>query len=312
MIVVAFAAVATTGWLAGCRTKDPGAIAWAGVTPRANPGDSARMFDVVIRGESGAELRCLLRQPAREGRMPAVFIAGGMRTGRDAARIVGDAFDGIAFACDWPWRNPGDYSVPGLILRLPSIRSDIVSSPAFHRLAANWLRGRAEVDSTRFAAVGVSLGVPTVAAWAARDRGVTAVALLYGGARLDVLLDHTQRRNIGSDAIRKPLARLVARALMPLEPERTAPALAPRPVLVVIAVDDRRVPREAGEALATAAGPEATVRRVPGEHVSRDATELLRMLTDTTAAWLARVWSEGAAKRSGCLVARCEPDRHNR
>lgn len=161
-----------------------------------------------------------------------------------------------------------------------------MSTPLAHRTAATWLLSQPYVDASRLAGIGVSLGVPTVAAWAAADPRVTAVALLYGGARLDLMLEHSQRRNVPQRAIRRPLARLVAWGLKPLEPARSVPSLAPRPVFLAVAPEDRRIPREATDALVAAAGPTARVMRLSGDHVTPSADSLLAMLTDSTRAWL--------------------------
>jgi len=283
---LAILAGAAAVWASRGCARDPGEPVRASITewPEQDTGWIAHA--VVIETSEGLTLNCAMRRPSA-GRypLPAALISGGFRTGRRAALLIGE-FRGVAFSCDYPWRNPGEHGVAGVLSRLPRIRSEIVSTPLAHRAAATWLLAQPFTDSSRLAGIGVSLGVPTVAAWAAGDPRVKAVALLYGGADLGVMLEHSQRRNVPPDFIRRPLAGLVAWGLKPLEPARTVPRLPPRPLFLAVAPEDRRIPPAATEALVAAAGPSARVMRLAGGHVTPNADTLLAMLTDSTNAWL--------------------------
>lgn len=283
-------------WLRGCARRDPGTVAIATVFPAAERVPAALIDEVQLSTASGLELSCMMRRPAAAtGRLPVVILAGGFRTGRRAAAIVGARFHGLAFACDYPWRNPGTYGIPRLVARLPRIRSELVSTPLAMRSAADWLRSHPSVDTARVAAVGASVGVPFVVAWAAADDRVGSIALLYGGAPLDDLLEVALRRSVRPASLRATLASFGEAALGPLRPERHAPGLWRRPSFVVIAVDDERVPAHLGEALAEMA--RGTVLRVAGRHLSADNATLLAMLTDSTVAWLEAVWGTGQGTR---------------
>lgn len=268
-----------------------GELVGATVAPHGASAGGWLFEDVALTAQEREPLNCRLRRPAVTApgeRLPAVLVAGGLRTGRDAATVIGNGFRGISFACDYPWSDPGRGSTAGFLLRLPRTRAAIVGTPRAHALAAAYLVSRPDVDSTRFAAAGVSLGVPTIAAWAAGDARPRAIALLYGGARLDLVLERALARRVKWGALRAAAGRLFAWMLAPLDPARNVAAIAPRPVLIVTAVDDQRIPPESFEELIAAAAAPVTIVRMPGRHVGTDDAALLAALTDTVTAWLGR------------------------
>ena len=296
LLCAAVALVAYAFWAA--RARDPGPPIRVSVTRLASQGPF-QVESLLIETAHGLNLECLVRRPLGDSgvRLPTALAAGGFRTGKRAVLAVGDAFHGVGMSCDYPWANPGRAVTLKMVATLPQLRGALVSTPFAHRLAADYLLSRPDVDSTRLVALGVSLGVPTIAAWAASDPRVDAVALLYGGARLDHLLDKAGERQRFPSWLRKSLAPPLAALLRPVEPERTVPRIAPRPLFVAIAPDDERIPRASSEALAAAAGPQAHVLRLSGAHVTPRAEALLTMLTDSTLAWLGRVWVQPAPPR---------------
>jgi fermentation-respiration switch protein FrsA (DUF1100 family) len=280
-------AAALLVWLGGGRRIEPGhLLTTRSTTEPAGAGGWSREA-VQLVSQRGMRLECRLRRPAERsgGRVPAVLVAGGLRTGRDAADVVGETFRGVTFACDYPFLDPGLRSIPSFLLRLPRTRAEILSTPAAHRLAADYLLSRPDVDSSRFAAAGVSLGVPTIAAWAAGDPRPRAVALLYGGGRLDLVLERALGRRLKWGWLRSRVAAALAGLLGQLEPVHNAPRIAPRPLLIITAQQDERVPTESFEALIAAAGEPKTVIRLAGTHVGGDAA-LLATLTDSVTVWL--------------------------
>lgn len=286
-----FGFLALVVWLSQARSHDFGGASWLAITRDTAGADSLWLVERTrIRLGHGDEVPCIVRRPASGERAPVMLIAGGERTGARAALLVGPSFRGATMACDYPWRGPGRRSTLGFILALPRVRGDIVSTPKLHAYVASWLAGRAWVDTARFAAVGVSLGVPSIAAWAADDGRAKAVALVYGGARLDLLLDRAMERDISGAGTRRRVARFLAWLVAPLDPARTAPRIAPRPLLVALAEGDQRIPAASTEALIAAAGPTARVLRLPGAHMQAGDSTLFRTLTDSTVAWLGQVF----------------------
>jgi fermentation-respiration switch protein FrsA (DUF1100 family) len=192
-------------------------------------------------------------------------------------------------SCDYPWGDPAKLSWSALVLKLPRVRAELLATARALELAVDYLVSRREVDTARLFALGASLGVPPLAAWAAGDPRPRAVALLYGGADLGAILEANMGRRLRSAAIRRFAARTFGLALRPLEPSRTVGRIAPRPLLVVASADDQWIPTRSARLLYEAAREPKRLVWLGGEHVRTGDVELLRALTDSVVAWAADV-----------------------
>jgi hypothetical protein len=284
------AAAALTWMLQGGSVRY-GVIARVAVAGDSSPDPSYRLQRIAITTTTGRLIECSLRlpapPPAPHSRLGVVLL-GGIETGRRAALLVAPSFDGLVLSCDYPWRDPTRLSAPRFLLALPAIRREVLATPDALRVAADYLLSRAEVDAARLAAVGASLGVPPVSAWAGRDPRVAAVALVMGGADLRAVLAGNLGGQVRWRALRPPVAALLAWLLRPLEPGRTVGLAAPRPVLIIGAAGDERIPRRCTELLFAAAGEPRTLEWVGGRHMLPGDTALLRSITDSTLAWVTR------------------------
>jgi dienelactone hydrolase len=195
----------------------------------------------------------------------------------------------VVMSCDYPWAELVRKRGAEFAYLLPRTRAEILATPELLSLAADYLLSRADVDSSRFAAVGASLGVPPVAAWAARDTRARAVALLYGGADLGAILEANLGEDIRWPALRAPVAGVLGFLLRPLEPAATVGGIAPRPLLVAGADSDQWIPRRSVELMFAAAREPKQLVWFGGEHLRTTNEALIAALGDTTAAWLSRV-----------------------
>ena len=254
-------------------------------------GVDARYEDVVLTTSSGRTLACRVRAPVAPSgeRLPALLVAGGLHTGRRAVDYLGASFAGLAVACDYPWAEGLDRPWPLILLGFPRIRAQLVASPWALRVAASYVLSRPEADTARFAAVGASLGVPPVAAWAGRDTRPRAVALVYGGGHLRRQLEIMLAEEPPWSRVGRVLARVLAWLLADLEPADAVGGIAPRPLLVIGAPADRRVPRETVQALFDAAGEPKRLVWLGGEHMRPDDAAVLRAVTDSCLAWIEEV-----------------------
>jgi len=282
----------TALWLAGGKPPAYGELA-AVTRWREDPTQVGTVLERVrLTSRSGRRVECVLRRPmGPSGRRggTAVLLLGGIGTGRRAATVVDPRHDVVILACDYPWADPSRLPLWRLVPRLPAIRGEVLATPQALALAASFLVAQPEVDPRRLTAIGASLGVPFVAAWAAADLRVAAVALVYGGGNFGVLFEANLRRKIGAAWLRDLTARGAAALLRDLDPERTVGRIAPRPLLLIGSSDDERVPRASVEALARAAHGPTRSLRFGGRHMLPNDTALLRAITDSTYVWLARV-----------------------
>ena len=283
-------AVVTGWWLWTGRPARYGELAQAAVTDDSSPDPSYHLQRVMLTTTTGRQVSCALRMPTREAANPSlgVLVLGGIGTGRRAATLVAPDFAGLVLSCDYPWRDPSALSLLRFLIALPAIRRDVLGTPEALRIGASYLLSRPDVDRTRLAAVGASLGVPSVSAWASRDHRVAAVALVMGGADLAELFAANLGGQVHAPVLRRPVAALLAWLLRPLEPARTVGLIAPRPVLIVGALGDERIPRRSTALLYAAAREPKGIQWFAGRHMLPRDTTLLKAITDSTFAWVSQ------------------------
>lgn len=288
--VVAFL-VALAAWLAtGCE-RSLGNLASVTVEARSESGGAigAAVEHLTLTTTAGVRFRCVVRSPLNGGgggRYPSIVLQGGIGTGRRAVLTIDSTYAGVAISCDYPLRDPSRRSSLSFLASLPRIRAEVLSTPQALSLAADYLAQRPDVDTSRLAAVGASLGVAPVAAWAATDPRPRAVALVYFGADLGGILEINLRRRIGAGWLRRLVGRALGACLRPLEPSRTVAAVSPRPLLVIGASDDERIPAGFVRRLYDAAREPKRLVLLPGRHVHPTDAALIAGLTDSTLAWL--------------------------
>jgi len=290
--LVLVAATVAVLWLASGRAVAYGPLA-AAERWRVDSAQAGTVLERVrLTSAAGRRVTCLLRRPAvavTTRAEAAVLLFGGIGTGGRAATLVDPSHRVVVLACDYPWDDPSRLPWWRIAWRMPAIRADVLATPQALAVAASFLVGLPDVDPRRVAGIGASLGVPFVASWAAEDQRVGAVALVYGGGDLRALFEANLRRKVAARWLRRALAAVGATLLADLDPARSAPRIAPRPLLLVGSREDERVPRTSVDALVAAARPPVTTVWLDGGHMVPRDTALLRAISDTTVAWLARV-----------------------
>lgn len=287
LTLLALAGAYAVSWLVRGRAVHYGALASSRIDPDTTSAGPWLLDRLTLTTTHGNELSCGLRRPRRPHapRLTAVVLSGGMTGGPDQPRLVDPAFRGIVIACDYLWRAPDVRGALDFLWQLPRLRAGILATPRMLGLSADYLASRTDVDPRCVVAVGASLGVYPVAAWAAGDSRARAVALLQGGD-LEIVLDAALARYVNSGFARRRYAALGARLFAPLDPPRVVSRIAPRPLLVVGARDDEQIPRTAVEAVHAAAGEPKSLRWIDAGHLRgfEDTTQL-RMLFDEVRNW---------------------------
>ena len=219
------------------------------------------------------------------GPLPMVLILAGHGTGARAVELVRLAKPAVLCGLNYP--EIPDYRVglseaPGLVQQLDSL---VLDAAAMVFTALDYLCSRPEVDTGRITVLGASFGVP-FAVIAGLDERVDGMALLYGGAGLERVIEHNLGRKVKSWWLRRPLAYLLGTFAAPYEPGGYVGRFAPRPLLVVNSRDDDRMPEAAALELFEAAGEPKERVLLPGGHVHPSNTALIDSLTATVSRWL--------------------------
>lgn len=244
---------------------------------------------VRVRGDNGLKVDLRVLRPGDGAvRRPLVVLLGGHRTGRDAVDLLGAPGPFVVAALDYPYDGPErPRGWRQALTTIPAARRALLDTPPAVLLALDWLVAQPWVDPARVELVGVSLGVPFAAVAGALDSRVGRVWLIHGGAGNREWIEHNLRTKLESDRLRSIAGRLVyLLAHGPtLEAEYWAPRIAPRPVVIIGAREDRRLPLHLVDRLYTAAGEPKELIWLEGGHVDR-RPEAVRRLLDTVRARL--------------------------
>jgi len=263
-------------------TRRRAAIAAVRVTPDVFPTSPFQSETVAISATNGLSVDFRVLRPAGEPRpLPLVVILGGHETGRDAVDLVGDPGPMVVAALNYPYHGPAKPRGWRQILgTIPAAQRALLDTPPAVSLALDWLIAQPWVDRTRMELVGASLGVPFAAVAGARDPRLRRVWLIHGAADNRSLFEHNLRSRIANGWLRAGAADLLFLLSYgpTLEPARWVPRIAPRPVVIIGATDDERLPRANVERLFAAASEPKELLWTQGRHIEPSRPEVLRQL----------------------------------
>jgi hypothetical protein len=220
---------------------------------------------------------------------PVVLMLGGHRTGRAAASLVGDPGGIAVVAVDYPYDGPDKIRGVGQAMKhAPGMQRALLDTPRALSQAMDWVLTQPWADPARIELVGVSLGVPFAAVTGALDTRFSRVWIIQGGADNEEWLNRSLERRISHAWVRRPTAMLVHRLAhgASFDTEAWVAQIAPRPVIVIGALQDQRLPLEQVEQVYAAAGEPRELIWVDGGHVSPRRPETVRRLLEVVRARL--------------------------
>jgi dienelactone hydrolase len=210
------------------------------------------------------------------------LVLGGHERGRGAAALIGDTRGAIFASLEYPF--DGDHRAKGfaVLAQVPAIRRALFDTPPAVQLALDYLLARPDVDPDRVELVGASFGTPFATIAAARDPRITRLWLAHGGGDVWSLIDLGLQKEIGNRFLRWPVSHLAyTLANGPnFTPEKWIARVAPRPVVMLNATEDEKIPRRTVEVLYAAAGEPKELVWMPGLHMQGSRPDVLRQLID--------------------------------
>ncbi|MEW6719865.1 MAG: hypothetical protein AB1346_05405 [Thermodesulfobacteriota bacterium] len=255
---------------------------------------------VTLKNDLGLVVDAFLKIPrATAAPRAAIVTLGGLRHGVRALEYVEDTGEFIVLAMDYPFEGKRSrLSTWELLRQVPAMRRAALDTPSAILLGVDYLYRRPEVDRDRIVLVGGSLGALFAPAAAAADDRITALALLFGAGDLFALVD----ANLPLPAfVRRPAAWGLSAAASPLEPLKYIGRVAPRPVFMLNATGDPRMPERCSRLLHTTAGEPKTVRWIGAGHVYVRDKNFQKDVLAEVRAWLADI---GYTVRRECVDAR--------
>ena len=225
----------------------------------------------------------VLRPAAEHAPLPVVVLLGGHRTGRNAVSLVGHPGGVVMVALDYPYHGPVKIRSGASFFRgIRAIQDALLDTPPAASLALDWLATQHWADTGRAELVGVSFGAPFVAVAGALDERFDRVWIIHGGAGNRGWIEHNLGERVPQDWLR-PLAASLVHLLVygsTFDTEAWVAQISPRPVVVIGARDDERLPEHKVEKLYAAARQPKELLWTEGGHIHPRRPELVRALLE--------------------------------
>ncbi|HET8771247.1 MAG TPA: alpha/beta hydrolase [Gemmatimonadaceae bacterium] len=246
--------------------------------------ETALVQDFTLLAANDLRVELAVRRPLGADtlteRRPLYIILGGQRRGKRAGALIGDTRGNIFASLEYPFEGDADADGFALVRQVPEIRQALFDTPPAVMLALDYLLSRPDVDTTRVELVGASFGAPFAVIAAALDPRVTRLWLAHGGGEPYELIKRGLEPEIDNGILRTMVAgaaNLIASGPR-LAPEEWIGRVAPRPVVMLNAEDDERIPRRSAEVLWEAAREPKEMIWLPGMHMQGNRPETLEEL----------------------------------
>ncbi len=248
--------------------------------------DATSEQTVQLRSSGGLDIELAIRRPAAVEpspiRRPLFLILGGHERGKGAGALIGDTRGAVFASLEYPFT--GNHRAKGIavVAEVPAIRNALYDTPPAVGLALDYLLSRPDVDPTRVELVGASFGAPFATIAAARDRRVTRLWLAHGGGDTRRMIARGLERDVPMALLRLPLSYLanILASGPRFTPEKWIADVSPRPVVMLNATEDEKIPRESVDLLFASAREPKELVWLPGKHVQGNRPDALRQLVD--------------------------------
>jgi dienelactone hydrolase len=216
--------------------------------------------------------------------LPAFVLMGGIRTGRDAIRLISQrpeiAEMGLFITLDYPWAGPKKFKGLQIVPYIPGIRRALFDGVEAVRLAIDYLERQEGIDHERIILLGGSVGAFYVVDAGAIDPRPAAVVAFMGGGRLGSLLDWNLRHGgyTSSRIVSSFFGQLTALLIRPLEPVRLVGHISPIPYVQISATEDERIPEANALALYNASRDPHRLIWITTIHVMPYMDELIEQM----------------------------------
>ena len=235
--------------------------------------------DFVLYSTSGDSISGRFRIPKGDGPFPAALLCVGIETGKEVIGMI-EGQDSVALvAINYPFEGELDFrgwSAVGTTFRL---RSMAFRTVPLLLSCLDWMFQQTHIDARDVTVVSVSFGVFTGLPAAVIDQRVKqAVIVQAGGGLSGVIASNAERLEVPVPAWLAGW--LGGTILAPFEPNKYAPYLTPRKLLMVNGEGDTMFPKESALSLYEEAREPKEIIWHTSTHVMPGERELIRELTN--------------------------------
>lgn len=251
--------------------------------PLEEPGGFTSQF-VRLRADSGLMVDArVLRPGSQDGPLPVVVLLGGYRTGHDAVDVIGHPGSMVIAALDYPYR--GDLAMGSareISSTLREVQQALLDTPPAISVVLDWLQTQPWADVGSAELIGISFGTPFVAVAGALDERFQRVWIIHGGAGNRGWIEHNLQQRVPRDWARPLVASLVHLLSYgnSFDTGDWVSRIAPRPVVIIGARDDARLPEHKVEKLYGKAKPPKELLWTQGGHIGPRRHDLVQLLLD--------------------------------
>ncbi len=251
-----------------------------------------RVERFTMKASSGFLLNGYLKIPQSEKsnlqtKYPVFILLGGLFTGKNVINLISDVPDTepvLAVSIDYPFDGEKQLNWRQILLALPRIRRAAMNSVRAVLLLIDLLESKEEADRERIYLGGISFGAFFGMAAAACDERIKAVASIFGGGKIRRLVAVNLPFKI--PLLNSIIGFLTYLMVYPLEPEKYAESIAPRPFLVIGGIGDEKFPEECVRELYDRAKEPRDLIWFRSCHPEPTKNQLVEELTGTVVGWM--------------------------
>lgn len=266
-------------------------IARESVEPYAGEGcrPESRCADVSLHARGAPPIRFATALPAAasDERLPTVILFGGFRTGRESLKHLPELGQNAVVTYEYPVDRQA-WKRASTVGRLTLGYDAAFRVPGQLAALLRWVRAQPWADPNRISLVGVSLGAMALPAAQrvaqAHDVPPAASIIAYGGADQATVIEANLRKVL-PEALRPPVAWLLARLFRAMEPASHLPYLR-GDFLLINGTEDWRMPPVAMERLQSVTPEPKRVVMLPSGHIDPKDRALLDKILGIMRDWL--------------------------
>ena len=245
------------------------------------------VYSVTLKSRKLSELHCYLRIPAHRRSSPVMILLGGLNTGREVINLVGETEltqDFVFMSMDYPYEGKKKgISALEFIKQIPAIREAAFNTVGAVLMMVDYLETLPEVNKDQIFTTGVSFGAYFVVVSGALDPRVRAVASLYGGGDISMLV--AENFPWGPRFLRNAVGFFAELLILPVEPLRYVHRISPRFLLMVNGSNDEKIPQESVQKLFEKAKQPKELVWFQTKHIQPTRSVLTQELTEIVNKW---------------------------